>query len=284
MVSTTPQSGEERRPFPGQARRVLTQTLRLTRTELVLFYRYRMALYIAALPLMFGAIGLLREGDDVVPGVDMAATYIAGSIPLGAMIIGVMHVANVLTARREQMVLKRFRVSGVPPAALFGAVVLSILVVVAVLAVAFGGFVTVRYDLLPTAPLLLVVTLLLITTIMVLVGAATTRLARNAEMAQMVAIVPFMLFYAASGLMVPFEALPDTAATVCRALPMAPAVELVQSAYAGYDFTGGVQNASEASAGELWLASPVPLLTLVVWCGAAVLALRFFQWDPRRAG
>ncbi|TQN27733.1 ABC-2 type transport system permease protein [Haloactinospora alba] len=271
-------------PAPGPVGRTLRQTLRLARTELVLFYRYRMALYIAVLPLFLAALGLAQEGEEALPGIDMAALFIAGTIPLGAMVVGVMHVMNVLTARREQTILKRFRVSGVPPVALVGAVVLSVLVVVLALSAMIGMLLGVRYQLWPSAPVLLLLTLVLITVVMVLLGAAMTPLARNAEIAQMVSIVPFLLFYAASGLAVPLEIMPDGLAAVCRALPMAPAIELVQSAYTGHDLVGGPENASPAGIGELWLASPIPLLTLVVWCGAAVLALRFFRWDPRRSG
>ncbi|RNL83866.1 ABC transporter permease [Halostreptopolyspora alba] len=260
----------------------LRQLLRLARTELTLFYRYRMALYIAIFPLIFAFVGITMEGEDVLPGVDTAVHYVAGTPALVAMVVGVMHLSNVYAARREQLVLKRFRVSGVPPVALFGASTLSVLAVVGALTVVVGALLAWRYGVWPAAPVLVVLPVVLLTVMMAFVGIAFTRFTRNAESAQMMSILPFMVLYAVSGLMVPLEMFPDWGADALRLLPMAPAVEILQSAYLGYDLTGGVEQASQASGTELWAAAAPSLGLLLLWLAISAYALRYFRWDPRQ--
>lgn len=260
------------------------QLLRLARTELTLFYRYRVALYIAIVPLAFVFVGFMMEGEDILPGIDTAVHYIAGTPALVAMVVGVMHLSNVYAARREQLVLKRFRASGVPSSALFGASTLSVLAVVGALTVVIGALLAWRYGVWPTDPVLVVLPLMLLTVMMAFVGIAFTRVTRNAESAQMMSIMPFMVLYAVSGLMVPLGTLPDWGADILRLLPMAPAAELIQSGYLGYDLTGGVEQASQTSGLELWAAAAPSLGLLLVWLAISAYALRYFRWDPRQAG
>ncbi|KUP96383.1 ABC transporter permease [Thermobifida cellulosilytica] len=261
---------------------VLRQTLRLTRTEFTLFYRYRMALYIAALPVVFLLPLSALPPGEVLPGVDARAVSIARFFALAAMTVGVMHVSNVYAARREQLVLKRFRVSGVAPAALFGATTLSVLGVVAAQSAAVVAFLGVAGTL-PADPVLLALSVLLVTVVMSLLGVFVARFARNAESAQMLSMVPFLLLLAVSGFIVPVEMLPDPVAAVFRLLPMLPAVELAQSAYVGYDLFGGVEGAHRAAGADLWLAAVPSLLVLAAWVVVAALLTRLFQWDPRGA-
>ncbi|MBB4929443.1 ABC-2 type transport system permease protein [Lipingzhangella halophila] len=282
MVSTLSETAAPHQQAGRTPINPVRQLLRLTRTELTLFYRYRMALYIAIFPLLFAFIGVMMEGTDVLPDVDTAVHYIAGTLALVAMIVGILHVSNVYAARREQLVLKRFRASGVTPFALFGASTLAVLAVVGLLTVVIGALLAGRYGVWPADPVLVVLPLVLLTVMMGLVGAAFTRFTRNAESAQLMAMLPFMSLYAASGLMVPLESMPDRVADALRLLPMAPAVELVQSGYLGYDLTGGLDEASAATGLELWVAAAPSLGLLLVWLAVSVYTLRYFRWDPRQ--
>ncbi|GAA3978491.1 ABC transporter permease [Thermobifida alba] len=262
---------------------VLRQTLRLTRTEFTLFYRYRMALYIAVLPAIFLLPLAVSDPVEVLPGVDTAALSLARFFALAAMTVGVAHVSNIYAARREQLVLKRFRISGVPPAALFGATTLSVLGVVSVQSAAVVAFLGATADTLPTDPVLLVLSIVLITVVMSLLGAFIARFARNAESAQMISMVPFLLLLAVSGFVIPLEALPDGVVFVLGLLPMVPAIELAQSAYFGYDLFGGFEGAERAAGLDLWLAAAPSVLVLAAWAVVMALLLRSFQWDPRGA-
>ncbi|MEY9213997.1 ABC transporter permease [Thermobifida halotolerans] len=281
MTTSTPRSAAPTARTPRAPVSVLRQTLRLTRTEFTLFYRYRMALYVAVLPAIFLLPLAVGEPTEVLPGVDTAALSLTRFFALAAMTVGVAHVSNVYAARREQLVLKRFRVSGVPPVALFGATTLSVLGVVAVQSAAVVAFLGATESTLPTAPVLLVLSIVLITVVMSLLGAFITRFARNAESAQMISMVPFLLLLAVSGFFVPLEILPDGVALALGLLPMVPAIEVAQSAYFGYDLFGGVDGAERATGLDLWLAAAPSLLVLAAWTAVMVVLLRSFQWDPR---
>lgn len=282
-MTAPPPTAEPARPAPRTAQGVLRQTLRLTRTELTLFHRYRMALYVAALPAVFLLPLVAGDAGEVLPGIDGVTLALTQFFPLAAMTVGVVHVSNVYAARREQSLLKRFRVSGVPPAALFGATTLSVLGVVAVQSAAVVALLGAVAGTLPAAPVLLVLSTGLTTVIMSLFGAVLTRFARNAESAQMISMVPFLVLLATSGFFVPLEVLPDGVALVLGLLPMAPAVELAQSAYVGYALFDGTGDAVRATGVELWLAAAPSLLVLCAWTAIVLGCLRFFRWDPRSA-
>ncbi|TDQ55078.1 ABC transporter permease [Actinorugispora endophytica] len=259
------------------------QALRLTRTEFTLFHRYRMALYVAVLPAVFLLPLFSTEPAEVLPGVDAAALALTQFFAMAAMTVGVVHVSNVYAARREQLVLKRMRVSGVTPAALFGATTLSVLGVVVLQSAAVVAFMGAGLDALPVDPVLLVLSIVLVTVVMSLLGAALTRFARNAESAQMMAMVPFLVLLAASGFFIPLEVLPEPVALVLGFLPMVPAIELAKSAYFGYDLFSGTADAVPATGPDLWIAAAPSLLVLAVWVALVAYLLRFFQWDPRGA-
>lgn len=262
----------------------LRQTLSLTRAELVLFYRYRLALFFAVFPLAFVLMGLAQAGREVAPGVDSGAHYIAGSLALAPMILAILHVTNVVTARREQMVLKRFRVGGVSAAALFGSITFSVVLVALLLACVGVGLLVGRFDTLPSEPVLVVLPVVLISVVITLFSAAYTRLCRNAEGAQLMSMIPFMVFYGASGLMVPLGVLPDGIAGAMRLFPVAPAAETVTSAYFGRDFFGGADGSEALAGADLWTAALPSVAVLLVWIALSVFLLRYFRWDPREGG
>ncbi|GAA1764432.1 ABC transporter permease [Streptomonospora arabica] len=285
---TTPTRTPARSGSPGARVRhpvhPVRQALRLTRTELTLIYRYRTALFYVLFPLFFVGIAMVTQGESAIPGVRTEAIALSGTPAVIAMMIGVMHASNIYAARREQLILKRFRASGVPPFALFGATTLSVLAAVAVLSAMVFAVLAAGVGELPSDPVMVVLTALLTTVTMSLFGAASSRFARNAESAQMMSMVPFLLFYASSGMMVPLAMLPDWLATVCRLLPMAPAVDLLRSGYLGRDVFGGLTGAEPASLAELWAAGLPSLAVVLVWTAVAVLSLRSFRWDPRQPG
>ncbi|KII00442.1 hypothetical protein LP52_01005 [Streptomonospora alba] len=262
----------------------LRQTLRLTRTEFTLIYRYRTALFFVLFPLVFVFLGVVTQGESPVPGVSNETLALTGSPAAIIMMIGIMHVSNTYAARREQLILKRFRASGVPPLALFGATTLSVLAVVVLLTAVPVGVLIGGSGELPADPVMVALTVVLSTVTMVLLGAASTRLARNAESAQMISMLPFLALYSSSGLMVPLEMMPGELETVCRLLPMAPVVDLLRGGYTGHDVFGGLAGASPATGLDLWAAALPSLAVVLVWTALSVLALRYFRWDPRQPG
>lgn len=162
----------------------LRQTHEFSRAEMTLFWRYRTALYFALFPLVLSLLGMVQEGTETAPGVDAGAHYTVGSLMMAPMFLSIMHVSNLVTARREQLVLKRLRVAGTPPAVLFGAVIVSVVLVTAVVSVIVGVVLFRHFGVVPVAPLLAALPILLVTVAVSLFAIAFTRLCRNAESAQ----------------------------------------------------------------------------------------------------
>src|SRR3712207_2141306 len=95
------------------------QALRLTRTEFTLLYRYRTAFFFAVvMPLVFIYPLVNVAHGQVLPGVDGQAFSFAAFFAICATTAGILHVSNIYAARREQLVLKRLRASGVPAVAI----------------------------------------------------------------------------------------------------------------------------------------------------------------------
>ncbi|GAB3485349.1 ABC transporter permease [Nocardiopsis coralliicola] len=261
----------------------LRQLLRLARVEMLLFYRYRTAAYTAATPLMFLLPALALSGDGP-HGIDQRAFAMAPVLMLAPMTLGIMHMPTVYAARRESMLLKRYRAAGVPASALFGATTLSVVAAVAVLTGVIGAAVAAAGGALPVHPVLLLLGILLCTVVFCLLGLSVTRLARNAESAQLVSVLPFLLLLAASGSFVPLTGLPQLH-TALSFLPMLPAVDLARAAYFGVDTFAAAPGAAAPLAGpEVWAAAAPALAVLTVWIGIAAWILRYFRWDPRQGG
>lgn len=276
-----------RSPGPKTATRtapgLVKRTLRLARTEFTLFVRYKTALMYLVLPVIL-FMPLMSMPSVPVFGdfTNRDLSFSAALIGIGLM-LGIGHPSNVFAARRESLVLKRLRVSGVPQSAIFGGVVLvvvlfslglSALVVIAM--VAMGGT-------MPADPVLLLVAVLLSAVAMSLVGLLITPLVRNAESAQMFSVVPMMALLLTGGVFFPLDLMPDTIRSVVQFLPVAPASELAQAAYTGYDVFGGYEGAEALGTAALWTNALPAVGVMLAWIVVlSLLVRRYFKWDPRQ--
>lgn len=279
MNTTTAVSTDRRPPVSP-----LKQILRLTRTEFTLFVRYKTAWMFLALPLFFAFMALQMPNDEVVPGFGAAEMVMLSTMGVISLILGLGHVSNVFTARRESLVLKRFRVSGVPQVAIFGGIIGVVLVFSLIIAVIMGGLILVMpAGALPRDPLMLLVAVVLGSVAFSLMGVLVTPMVRNAESAQMVVMVPMMILLFASGGIFSLEFLPEGARQVMSLVPSVPPGEMVQAAYTGYDVFGGFAGAEERSYLGLWIAALPSIGIMLAWIAVLVLAVRrFFRWDPRQ--
>lgn len=262
---------------------LLRQTYEFGRTEMTLFWRYRTATYFALFPLGLAMLGIAQAGTDIVPGVDMGAHYTASALMMTPLFLSIMHVTNLVAARREQLVLKRLRVAGTSPVVIFGAIIISVVLVTTVISVIIAIVLYRYFDVVPADPFLAALPILLVTVAVSLFAIAFTRLCRNAESAQMLCMLPLMLFYGLSGLMLPLAAMPDRLADFSRLLPTAPAVEIVTSAYLGRDFIGDGDGTRALAGVELWSAALPGLLVVVAWIAVSAYLARFVRWDPRES-
>jgi ABC-2 type transport system permease protein len=268
------------RRAPGTAK----QLVRLTRMEFTLFVRYKTAWMFLALPLFFVFMSMQLPGDEVLPGFGVGEMAMLSSIGAISLILGMGHASNVFTARRESLALKRFRVSGVSRSVIFGGVIGVVAVFSLAIALLVGGFVAFMPDgALPRDPLMLVVAILLGSVMFSLMGLLVTPLARNAESAQLVVMVPMMILVFASGGVVPLGALPEGARTLFSLIPSVPPGELVQAAYTGYDVFGGTAGAEPKGYLGLWAAALPSIGIMLAWIALMALGVRrFFRWDPRQ--
>lgn len=259
------------------------QTLRLARTEFTLFVRYKTALMYLVLPLILFMPVLSAPSIPVFGDFTSHDLSISGAIIGIGLMLGIGHVSNVFAARREALVLKRLRVSGVPQAALFGSVTVVVVLFSLVLtALVLGGVFALGGNL-PADPGLLLVAVLLSAVAMSLVGLLITPLVRNAESAQMFSVVPMMALLLTGGIFLPLDLMPEPVRVVAQYLPVAPAAETAQAAYTGYDVFGGYEGAEALGTAALWTNALPSIGVMLVWTVVlSLLVRRYFKWDPRQ--
>ncbi|CAL9504234.1 hypothetical protein SUDANB121_03517 [Nocardiopsis dassonvillei] len=260
------------------------QALRLARTEFTLFIRYKTAWMFLGLALFMFVVPMNLPNEPVLGDIgsaDLAMIAAMGSIGL---IIGIGHPSNVFTARRESLVLKQMRVNGVPQGALFGAVILLVVVMSLLIAVLGVALVYANSGALPRDPVMLVLAVTLSAVSMSFLGLCVSPMARTAESAQMAAMVPMMFLLFAGGNIIPTAAFPDSFVRFLGYLPSTAAGQLAQASYTGHDVFSGYESAAPAGVVELWVAALPSVGLLLVWTVLfAVLAFRTFRWDPRQS-
>lgn len=275
----TTTKGTDRRPGPGPLR----QALRLGRTEFTLFVRYKTALMYLIMPLILLMPVANMESVPVLGEYTTTDLALVGTIGAIALFLGLGHPSNVFTARREALVLKRLRVSGVPQTAIFGGVFLVVLLFTLLIAALVVGGSMALGGSMPADPVMLVFSVVLGCSAMTLLGLLVTPFVSNAESAQMLSMVPMMALLFLSGSFIPLETMPDTLRQVALLLPVAPTVEMAQAAYVGYDVFGGFEGAERVGFLGLWAGALPNIGVMLVWIvGLALLVRRYFVWDPRR--
>ncbi|WP_047868460.1 ABC transporter permease [Nocardiopsis sp. RV163] len=278
-MSTT--TAATRRPRP--AVNPLRQGLRLTRTEFTLFVRYKTAWMYLALPPFFAFMAMNLPNHEIVPGFGTGQMAMVATIGSIGLILGVGHPSNVFTARREALVLKRLRVSGVPQQAVFGGVIAVVVALSLAMAVVVAAMVFAVFGTLPRDPLMLVVAVVLSAVMFSLLGLLLTPLVRNAEAAQMVSMLPMMALLFLGGGIIPLESMSEGVRLVLGFLPSVPAGEMAQTAYSGHDAFRGFGDGREKGYLELWIAALPSIGIMLAWIAVlALLVRRYFRWDPRQ--
>ncbi|WP_017581483.1 ABC transporter permease [Nocardiopsis valliformis] len=282
MTTTTTRS-----PGPKTAARtspsLVKQTLRLARTEFTLFVRYKTALMYLVLPLILFMPLMSMPGIPVFGDFTTRDLSLAAALTAIGLMLGIGHPSNVFAARRESLVLKRLRVSGVPQTAIFGGVVLVVVLFSLALTVLIVGGITAMGGTMPKDPVLLLVAVLLSAVAMSLVGLLITPLVRSAESAQMFSVVPMMALLLTGGIFFPLDLMPDAVRSVVQFLPVAPAAELAQAAYTGYDVFGGYEGAEALGTAALWTNALPAVGVMLAWIVVlSLLVRRYFKWDPRQ--
>jgi len=184
-----------------------------------------------------------------------------GLLALVLSITAFMSVTVTLTARRDQLVLKRLRASELTDGQILAGQIAAaatqsvVIVLLCTVAVRFTAGVP-----LPAHPVAFIVATLVGSAAMALLGAAFAALVPRAELASVYTMPVFMICAVATGAMGPIP-LPGWLQAALDLLPTSAAVHAIRT-------------------GELL----VPLLGIAAWTVVGLVALRlWFRWEPRRS-
>lgn len=256
----------------------LRRVERLGRTEMVLLWRNRTAVFTALL-LPLGTVWFLA-GLDFGQGELSTGAYTLTSL-LGFALLYVVYYNLVTTyvARREELVLKRLRTGEMTDAQILAGTAVPAVAVTciqAALAVVAGAFVL---DLaLPVNLVVLLVGLFGGIVLFTLLAVISSTFTRNVEMAQLSTMPILVVCMIGSGLVLPLDTLPGWLAEVARFLPLTPVVELTRLGWLGT--TTGVDPSGFV---DVFGTAVVPAAILAAWIVLGVVGLRrWFRWEPRR--
>lgn len=265
-----------RRARGGSVRRVAA----LAHAELLLLRRNPFALLTAAVAP--AALVLLFRAS--VPPELTAAAGVGASIVTsltGATLILVVYynLVTALVARREELVLKRLRTGELSDAEILaGTVAPAVAIAWGQIAVAVLAAVAVFGMQRPTNPLLVLVAIAGGTAVFVLLAVASTALTRNVQMAELTTTPVLVASMAFSGLIFPVDQLPEPLPRLAQVLPLPPVVDLMR-----LGLTGATPSGDVAGFATSFAPAAGPLAFLAAWLVAgAVVARRYFRWEPRR--
>ncbi|WP_326827039.1 ABC transporter permease [Streptosporangium sp. NBC_01756] len=247
----------------------------VTRFNGRLFWRDRLALSTSVALFLGLGIGLPFMMDRVGAGdSEFLLTQHLGVLAMVLTIATFNQTAITLTARRDQLVLKRLRTTGLSDRAILGGeignLVLQSTLLTIVTSVALYALTGLPV---PRDPALFLVAVVAGAAVLCLLGAAFTRLVPRAEVAGVV-VMPFFFLagIGAGGFGPVLQLLPGWVGTVLGLLPTGAVVEIAGAAYA----------ADGTFAGDL-RAAAVPALQLAVWAAIGIVATaRWFRWDARK--
>ena len=223
------------------------------------------AFFTFAFPLIFLVIFTTIFGQDA------ARFFTAGIITLSVVSATFTNIAMSVTLAREEGILKRIRGTPLPPFAyLVGRMVhaAAIGLILAVIVMAYGALtqgVEVPWAGLPV----LVLSLIVGSAALCALGLAVSSIIPNSDAAPAVVNAAVLPLYFISNVFTPADQLPDWLDAVSKLFPIRHLADAVASVYTA---------APDAP--------PIPWVELAVvaaWgVGAALFALRFFRWEPRR--
>lgn len=234
-----------------------------------LFWRSReSAFFTFLLPIVLLVIIGLVYGDSTIDGVPAAPYLVAGMLGFGVVATAYAGLAINTVIRRESGVLKRVRGTPLPSSGYLGAVIVSILVVIAIEAIA--QVLIGRYVLdagFPGSPGALAVALALGGVAFSALGLATTAIVRSSEGSSAIVNAIYLPMIFISGVFFSVDALPGFLEAIADVLPLTYLLDLIRSV-----FVDGDDLASS------WRA----ILVVALWgIAGALIAVRSFRWEPQ---
>jgi ABC-2 type transport system permease protein len=239
------------------------------RAEQKLFWRSReLAFFTFLLPILFFLLLGSAYGDEEIDGVDGYQYLLAGMIGYGAASTTFAGLALLLVIRRESGVLKRLRVTPLPPATYIGAVLASIIfifLVEATILIAIGRF---GFDVpLAHSTFSLVVVLLLGAASFAALGIGLTALIKSAEGSSAVVNALYLPLSFISGAFFSEDTFPEALQALAAILPLSHLIELTRNVMV-FDQ-------------DVWDNLGHVAVILAWGVVGLVFSLRGFRWEPR---
>ncbi|GAA0661479.1 ABC transporter permease [Kitasatospora atroaurantiaca] len=262
--------------------RMLTRVLALGRAEAILLLRNRTALFTAlAVPLLMvgGLRSILEQQAEQTPGLDLDAALVNGVLGIVLLFVVYYNLTAAYVARRGELVLKRLRTGEAGDLEILAGTAVPSVALALLQFVVLGVAGAVLLDLpVPVNPLLMVAGLALIITLLIALAALSSAFTRTVESAGITTLPVLLISQFGSGLLFPLTVMPDQLATVCRALPATPALQLLQLGWFGTNGSGPATDFAGS-----WAEAAPHLALAILWTAASGWAARrWFCWEPRR--
>lgn len=248
----------------------------VTRFGARLFWRDRVALGTSVSLFLGLGIGLPLLMDKVVPG--DPGTLLGqhlGTLMMVLVMVTFVQPVVALTTRRDQLLLKRMRATGLRDRDILGGEIVNLVAQSTLLTVVVSVALYALTDLpVPRDPVLYLVSTIAGAVVLCLLGTAFTGLVPRAELAAVMAMPVFFLTGVSANGFGPFlKLLPGWVGTLLALLPTGAVAEVAHVAYA----------ADGTLAGDL-RAAAVAVLKLAPWAAFGVFAtVRWFRWETRRS-
>lgn len=268
-----------RRRSDAAPRAALRRIGRLGRTEMVLFWRNRMAVFTALLLPLATIVGMSQIGSVGAGGLPAAQFIATGMIGFVLLYVVYYNLVTAYVARREELVLKRLRTGEVTDVEILAGTATPALAIALGQTTLTVGVGAVLMGLpAPVNPLLMVLGVVAGAAVFTLLAAVSSAVTRSVEMAQLSTMPIIVVGMVGSGLVVPLELLPESVADVLRYLPLTPVMDLVRLGWLG---TTG--EAAPTGFGGTSADAVIPIAILLVWVVLGVVGVRrWFRWEPRR--
>ncbi|QVQ52484.1 ABC transporter permease [Spiractinospora alimapuensis] len=215
--------------------------------------------------LALGAIPMLREPSPDFGGVRFVDAWAPTALIFGMVMLGLVHLPNVVAAYREQGVLRRMSTTPAHPGLVLTAQLLVVLT--AILISAGLLLVSARLVLgiaLPQQPWLFAVAFLVGNASLIALGMLVAAVAPNARAANGVAMALYFVLMLVGGLFLPRVFLPDVLVRLGEVLP--PGIQLLLDTWTGID------SSSLPYVAQIGIMGGIAV-------GAAVAAARLFRWE-----
>lgn len=243
----------------------------------------------ALLPLGLGlAYPISQHGKSQIMGFDAGVFLLPGF--MGFVLFWIIYnVVNSVASRRDALIYKRLRGTPLSDTAILtgeavsGSVnsVLQVVIMIAVGVIALDAPA-------PSNIPLLVVGVLLGALAFGMLAIGASGMLPSAEVSTWLVTPIIFVLMLGSGVFMPISDLPSWLQTPVQYLPSSAVVEIIRTAYLGFDFASDPASAGVPPMvgflGSLH-ACAMPLGVLCMWTGVGLgLAQKFFRWDPRRSG